>query len=154
MKMKSHKGNDSFRDYDMHVEHISSMVRRVGMVKAAMDLLCDSFLVRANDSDTDPLWKRFYQIQMTSYIIEKKNLDIAPPEGDMVHDLIRDAWLDVKHYMDESEFGPIKNVDQWFRTIHIDFPVDTNDTLFFFDDSFEELLCQNDAKRGGLHLSV
>lgn len=153
-EMKTHTERDILNDFDAHVKQISCMVRRVGIVKAAMDLLCDSFLARANDNDIDPLWKRFYHVQMTSYIIEKKNIEITPPEGDMVHDLIRDAWIDVKDYMENSKFGPIENLDQWFKTIHIDFPVDENDTLSFFDDAFETMLCQNDAKKGDLHLSV
>ena len=96
-------------------------------MRNALLVLCDCFLVRAHDNDDDPLWKRFYSIQMSSYLISKRNLEVSAPEGDMVHDLIRDTWTDVKRYMENSQFGPISNVDQWFKTISIDFPIDPFD---------------------------
>ena len=96
-------------------------------MRNALLTLCDCFLVRARDNDEDPLWKRFYSIQMTSYLVSKRNLDVSAPEGDMVHDLIRDTWQEVKKSMQTSQFGPISNVDQWFKTIRIDFPIDPFD---------------------------
>ena len=35
--------------------------------------------------------------------------------------------LPFRDYMENSKFGPISNVDQWFKTIRIDFPVDPFD---------------------------
>ena len=103
------------------------LVMHMKNMRAALLTLCDCFLVRAKDNDEDPLWKRFYNIQMTSYLVSKRNLDVSAPEGDMVHDLIKDTWKEVKTYMQTSQFGPISNVDQWFKTIRIDFPVDPFD---------------------------
>lgn len=102
------------------IEHMKTM-------RDALLALCDCFLIRANDKDEDPLWKRFYKIQMSSYLISKHNLEVSPPEGDMVHDLIRDTWEEVKQSMETSKFGPISNVDHWFKTIRIDFPIDPFD---------------------------
>lgn len=115
---------------------------RLSLVRSALCALCDSFLVRSGDSDDDPRWVRFYEIQMSMYLLGKKNLEVSPPEGDMVHDLIRDVWEGVRAYMDSTPFGPIENQDQWFRTIHVDFPLDEgtsisegsdNDVLLFGD---------------------
>lgn len=103
------------------------LVRHMKNMRDALLTLCDCFLVRAKDNDDDPLWKRFYNIQMTSYLVSKRNLDVSAPEGDMVHDLIRDTWQSVKTSMQTSQFGPISNVDQWFKTIRIDFPIDPFD---------------------------
>ena len=103
------------------------LVRHMKNMRNALLTLCDCFLVRAKDNDDDPLWKRFYNIQMTSYLVSKRNLDVSAPEGDMVHDLIRDTWQSVKTSMQTSQFGPISNVDQWFKTIRIDFPIDPFD---------------------------
>ena len=103
------------------------LVKHMKNMRDALLTLCDCFLVRANDNDDDPLWKRFYNIQMTSYLVSKRNLDVSAPEGDMVHDLIRDTWQSVKTSMQTSQFGPISNVDQWFKTIRIDFPIDPFD---------------------------
>ena len=103
------------------------LVRHMKNMRDALLTLCDCFLVRAKDNDDDPLWKRFYNIQMTSYLVSKRNLRVSAPEGDMVHDLIRDTWQEVKSSMQTSQFGPISNVDQWFKTIRIDFPIDPFD---------------------------
>ena len=103
------------------------LVKHMKNMRDALLTLCDCFLVRAKDNDDDPLWKRFYNIQMTSYLVSKRNLDVSAPEGDMVHDLIRDTWQSVKSSMQTSQFGPISNVDQWFKTIRIDFPIDPFD---------------------------
>ncbi len=100
------------------------VLKRMGLVRSALFALCDSFLVRAGDDDTDPMWIKFYEIQMSIYLLGKKNLEVSPPEGDMVHDLIKDVWGDVKSYMEKSPFGPVENVDQLFKTIQIDFPWD------------------------------
>ena len=108
------------------IEHMKTM-------RDALLTLCDCFLIRAKDNDDDPLWKRFYKIQMTSYLVSKRNLDVSAPEGDMVHDLIRDTWEELKKDMQTSQFGPVSNVDNWFKTIRIDFPIDPfDDNCTFF----------------------
>ena len=128
------------------------LIRHLEHLRCAMNMLCECFLVRAKDMDEDPLWRRFYRIQMSSYLCAKRNLDVSAPEGDMVHDLIRGVWEDdVKDYMENSKFGPISNVDQWFRTIRIDFPVDPFDPdCAFFSGNAGPLvlsLCQKDTER-------
>jgi len=110
------------------------VIKRASMVKAALCALCDSFLVRSGDRDDDPRWIRFYEIQMSSYLLCKKKLEVTPPEGDMVHDLIKDVWSGVREYMDKTPFGPIENMDKWFGTIQIDFPIDEKTSL----ESLEE----------------
>ena len=129
-----------------------SIIRHLEHLRCAMNMLCECFLVRARDMDEDPLWKKFYRIQMSSYLCAKRNLDVSAPEGDMVHDLIRGVWEDdVKDYMENSKFGPISNVDQWFKTIRIDFPVDPFDPeCAFFRGSFGPAvltLCQKDTQK-------
>ena len=133
-------------------KEFNDVLRHLESLRCAMETLCECFLMRAKDNDEDPLWRRFYRIQMSSYLCCKKNLEVSAPEGDMVHDLIRGVWEDdVKDYMENSKFGPISNVDQWFKTIRIDFPVDPFDPeCAFFRGSFgpEPLtLCQKDAQK-------
>ena len=129
-----------------------TIIRHLQQLRCSMNMLCECFLVRAGDMDEDPLWKRFYRIQMSSYLCAKRNLDVSAPEGDMVHDLIRGVWEDdVKDYMENSKFGPISNVDQWFRTIRIDFPVDPFDPdCAFFSGNAGPMflsLCQKDTEK-------
>ena len=103
------------------------VIKHMKNMRDALLTLCDCFLARAHDNDEDPLWKRFYSIQMSSYLISKRNMEVSAPEGDMVHDLIRDTWQNLKDDIENSQFGPISNVDQWFKTVRIDFPVDPFD---------------------------
>lgn len=133
-------------------KEFDEVVRHLENLRCAMETLCRCFLLRAKDNDEDPLWLRFYRIQMSSYLCCKKNLEISAPEGDMVHDLIRCVWEDdVKDYMENSKFGPISNVDQWFKTIRIDFPVDPFDpACTFFSGCLGTAsmsLCQKDAQK-------
>lgn len=108
--------------------------------------LCTCFLLRAHDSDPDPLWHTFYNIQMTSYLIAKRNLAISNPEGDMVHDLIRDTWLQLRSTLKSSKFYKSTNPEQLFKTIQIDFPLDPFDLECTFCTKKVYLLCQNDTK--------
>ena len=129
-----------------------AIIRHLEQLRCAMNMLCECFLVRAKDMDEDPLWRKFYRIQMSSYLCAKRNLDVSAPEGDMVHDLIRCVWEDdVKDYMENSKFGPISNVDQWFRTIRIDFPLDPfdPDCAFFSANAGPMVfsLCQKDTEK-------
>ncbi len=128
-------------DLDKKTEAQRALVlKRIGLVRSALYALCDSFLLRAGDCDDDPRWVRFYEIQMSIYLLGKKNLEVSAPEGDMVHDLIKDVWEGVKEYMDSSLFGPIENVDQWFRTIRIDFPWDCRTSISDTNNNDEFLL--------------
>ena len=109
------------------------VLRHMALVRSALCALCDSFLVRSGDSDNDPRWIKFYEIQMSMYLLGKKSLEVSPPEGDMVHDLIRDVWTGVRDYIDKKPFGPVENLDQWFKTIRIDFPIDFETSLSSMD---------------------
>lgn len=132
-------------DTDINIERKAQaqralVLKRMTLVRSALYALCDSFLLRAGDYDEDPRWVRFYEIQMSIYLLGKKNLEVSAPEGDMVHDLIKDVWEGVKDYMDTSVFGPIENEDQWFRTIHIDFPWDSRTSISDTNNNDELLI--------------
>ena len=87
-----------------------------------MAILCDAFMVRCHDFDQDPLWKLFYETQLDMYLHYKKRCTLSNPEGDMIHDLIRTTWEELRDEMENSIFE-IVNPRQWFSTIHIDFPL-------------------------------
>lgn len=122
-------------------------LQHMNMLSRSLSVLCDCFLARAHDCDEDPLWKKFYRTQMSIYLIAKKNLEVSEPEGDMVHDLIRDCWNDVKDYMENSKFGPISNIEQWFKTIRIDFPLDIFDPSCAFFPQKVYMMCQKDTEK-------
>ena len=136
-------------------ENAESVMKQMENLRTALIMLCESFLVRAKDCDKDPLWHSFYTIQMSSYLCGKRNLEVTPPEGDMVHDLIREVWdEDVKLYMKNSKFGPVSNVEQWFKTIRIDFPLDPFDPDCSFFNGFVFPVCQNDTEKSRVGKTV
>ena len=67
----------SRKEFDETVRHISAVVRQMERLRSAMSTLCECFLARAKDDDDDPLWHRFYTIQMSTYLCSKKNLEVS-----------------------------------------------------------------------------
>ena len=88
----------------------------------ALSCFCITFLIRGDIRDNNPLWIDFYKIQMSLYILGKENMRLSLPEGDMVYNLIRDKWIEILDEVDNSPFGPIQNIHEWFKTVQIDFP--------------------------------
>ncbi|MBP5756258.1 MAG: hypothetical protein J6W39_01590, partial [Spirochaetales bacterium] len=76
--------SDNTRNKDCNCPDKELFLKHMNMFSRSLGILCDCFLARANDCDEDPLWKKFYRIQMSIYLIAKKNLEISEPEGDMV----------------------------------------------------------------------
>ncbi len=76
-----------------------------------------------SDDDSDPLWHRFYRIQMAQYLLGQKNLQFDLEPVQIVYNLIQQNWAALKEYMDNSLL-PVKNFDNVFKMISIDFPVD------------------------------
>lgn len=76
-----------------------------------------------DDEDTDPLWHRFYRIQMAQYLLGQENLQFDLEPAEVVYNLIQKNWEELKEYIDTSLL-PVKNFDNLFKTISIDFPVD------------------------------
>jgi len=91
-----------------------------------------------DDCNFDPLWRRFYQIQMHMYLLSKKNFEFKIDEAEQVYDLIVRSWTDLKSYVDNPVFN-ISNIDNIFKNTIIDFPIDeltisdfnSNDDLFY-----------------------
>lgn len=89
------------------------------------------------DVDDDPLWNRFYQIQMASYFLSKKNLEFRLAEAEHAYNRILNCWVELRDYLDNASF-PINNIDNIFKSIDIDMPSDeltislseNNDFLF------------------------
>ncbi len=76
-----------------------------------------------DDEDTDPLWHRFYRIQMAQYLLGQENLQFDLEPAEIVYNLILQNWIELKDYMDHSAL-PVKDFDNVFKMVNIDFPVD------------------------------
>jgi hypothetical protein len=101
------------------------VLSRVGKLHDAIRCFHDAFMLRDGKTmDIQDGWVDFHTVQMAKYILGKPRKWIASlAEGDMVHDLIRSRWIDLKRELDESEI-PFAGHDlrRWFMTVSIDFP--------------------------------
>lgn len=100
---------------------------RYFMSQVSIPTLLNSYskliLAIMNDTDEDPLWRRFYQIQMTEYFLSKKDFKFEIEEAQDTYNLIVKTWTDLKKYIDKPTL-PINNLDNIFKTVSISFPID------------------------------
>lgn len=101
---------------------------RVGQVSGAIQCFHDAFLIRdrATDFSHDVWWPDFHLVQMGVYVIGKPSKKISSlAEGDMIHDLIKCRWMELKEEKACSEIPfYCSDMRSWFHTITIDFPWD------------------------------
>ena len=111
---------------------------RLGEVGESIRCFNNAFVMRdaAFEKQTQKGWREFHDMQMATYILGKKNKYIASlAEGDMIHDLIKQRWIQLQVEMERSEI-PFKgkNLPAWFRTVRVDFPWDMEDVESIFLD--------------------
>lgn len=94
-----------------------------GYLPAKLSVYSNLILSIMDDNDFDPLWLRFYQLQMGMYLLSKKNLEFHLHEAQHAYDLIAEAWTDLKTYIEKPIF-PIADIDNIFKGVCIDFPTD------------------------------
>ena len=76
-----------------------------------------------NDENEDPLWHRFYQIQMAIYILNNQRRKLQMEEALEAYQRINRTWDDLNLYLKAPCFQ-VKNLDNLFKSIHIDLPND------------------------------
>gem|GEM_PF-4292478 len=76
----------------------------------------------SEDEDFDLDWKAFFRIQLVKYLSAKKAQKFSSlAESDMIHDLIKGAWSEVKH--EESLAGcDFHQRCRYYRSVRIVFP--------------------------------
>lgn len=125
--------------YDRFFYELAGSFFRDGDLPNALQCYCDAFLVRASEPDVSQDWITFYSVQFTSYLLGKRRPEVLFPEGDMVYDLIRDRWLEIRKDLEGSPFI-IKDMMEWAKTVRIDFPFTPSDLGFpGQDDTVEDL---------------
>ncbi|MDD3164222.1 MAG: hypothetical protein PHH94_09235 [Sphaerochaetaceae bacterium] len=95
---------------------------RQGDLSDALNCFCDAFLVRSTLNDSSQDWLTFYNVQFSMYMLGKRRFDVQIPEGDMVFQLIRERWVEIKTELGKSRLGLVRNLFEWSRTVEIDFP--------------------------------
>lgn len=86
---------------------------------------CNLILAIENDANQDPLWQRFYQIQMAIYILSRETDKLVLENSVKAYQKINRAWDNLNDYFSNSVFH-INNIDNLFKTIRIDFLDETN----------------------------
>lgn len=127
-------------EYDKFFYSLAESFAKKGNLPDALKCYCDTFLVRASEPDLSQDWLTFYNVQFTSYLLGKRRLGVMLPEGDMIYQLIRDTWLDVKVELSCSPISLVRNLFEWSKTVEIDFPFE----LDCFGD-FDDFSDQNDS---------
>lgn len=73
-----------------------------------------------DDENYDPLWLRFYQIQMASFILGSMDMDFSLKRAMTAYDRICSKWEELDSYL-KSSCIPVCNYDNLFSSILIDF---------------------------------
>lgn len=124
------------------------VLSRMGEIGGAIRCFNDAFIMRDRSEHLaeSNLWRQFHDVQMAIYILGKRNKSIASlAEGDMVHDLIKHRWVQLRLEMQRSEIPFAgKDLRSWFETVRIDFPWEMEDVesdgLPFGDGSEQQWL--------------
>lgn len=85
-----------------------------------IDEYSDLILAIENDENEDPLWQRFYQIQMAIYLLTHYQPSIHLSHARDAYHKIYKTWDDLNNYLSNPKI-PVNNIDNLFKTIHIDF---------------------------------
>lgn len=109
-------------EYDKFFYELAHSFCCKGDLPNALKCFCDAFLVRAVEPDVSQDWLAFYDVQFSSYLLGKRRLDCGFPEGDMIYQLIRDAWIGFKEQLSSSDLGMCRNLPELAKSVEIDFP--------------------------------
>ncbi len=75
-------------------------------------------LASEKDENTEPLWLRFYIIQMTFYIFINEKSCLSKDQVHEAYLKIKEEYNELKKFMKKNEFS-IKNVDNLIKSIKI-----------------------------------
>ena len=90
---------------------------------AILESYSNLILAIMDDEDSDPLWHKFYRIQMANYLLGQKNLEFDLEPIFIVYNLIQQSWDELKEFLHDGKF-PVRDFDSICKQINIDFPID------------------------------
>lgn len=109
---------------------------------ALLDCYTRLVLAVTDDDNKDPLWNRFYRIQMTSWILTRKHFNFVMEDALDAYDKIVESWNELENYMNHCLL-PVRNFDSVFKMVKVPFAV-TEDTITQNDNN-DFLVGQNGA---------
>lgn len=96
-------------------------------IQQLLDCYSKLVLAAVDDDNEDPLWYRFYTIQMAAWILTRKSLKFVLDDAISAYEKICISWDELDRYM-QSSLLPVKNFDNVFKMVHVPFDID-QDTI-------------------------
>ena len=92
--------------------------------QGALRAYAEAFYLRSVDEGFfDIEYAIFYRYQFKTYLAGKRNFTLSLPEGDMIADLIRSTYEDMRLSMASSPFNiTSEGTMSRLKEVHIDFP--------------------------------
>lgn len=138
------------RDAALCFFRMGVVLSRLGDVGGAIRCFNDAFILRdiSDETRASHQWRDFHDVQMAIYILGKKQKTLVSiAEGDMIHDLIKHRWNQLRLEIEGSEIPFAgKDMRAWFRTVRIDFPWDMEDVEGLLDTPFGQDFGEFDEK--------
>ena len=73
-----------------------------------------------DDENPDPLWHRFFRIQMAEFILSDRTMKFELENALRAYSMIHDKWCELEEYFETTSL-PIRNYDNLFKQVFIDF---------------------------------
>jgi tetratricopeptide (TPR) repeat protein len=113
-------------------------LKNLGQKQYAYRCWENAAMLRDTDSDDDFQnleWKTFFRIQLVKYLsLKKKKQFSSLAESDMIHDLVKSAWMEIKDSPDIMSLDYYDRCDV-YRSVFIAFPQITGAT----EDAFTKM---------------
>lgn len=134
--------DDNPREAALCFFRMGVVLSRIGDVGGAIRCFHDTFILRdiSEEVRTSYQWREFHNTQMAIYILGKRKKTLfSIAEGDMIHDLIKHRWFQLRRELDNSEI-PFSGKDMrvWYRTVKIDFPWEIEDVEDLFVSQLDQ----------------
>lgn len=89
----------------------------------ALHCMVEAFMARCGETHSpDPLWLDFYQRQFKRYLVGKRRLCCSLPEGDMIHDYLKDRYEQIRSDLKSSEIPFKGDITAFLDSRNVDFP--------------------------------
>lgn len=90
----------------------------------ALDCYVSCFMARFGEllSSPDDMWDTFFRHQFSRYLVSKPALWCSLPEGDMVHDYLKDRYIELRRSIASSQIPFKGNIRLWLDDQRMDFP--------------------------------
>lgn len=89
----------------------------------ALECMVDAFMARCGEShSTDQLWLEFYRRQFKRYLVGKHRMCCSLPEGDMIHDYLKDCYEQIQESIRASQIPFRGDMRSFLDAQELDFP--------------------------------